>query len=50
MQQVIEFEGAAKEQQSIAIEQQPITSVVATICAGYLVYRINKSEKKGGKK
>ena len=35
---------------AIAIEQQPITSVVATICAGYLVYRINKSEKKGGKK
>ena len=97
MQQVIEFEGAAKEQQSvdvratiqrkikslnlwldaksefysricefsvtrllairinllslcvivaaIAIEQQPITSVVSTICAGYLVYRINKSDK-----
>ena len=35
---------------AIAIEQQPITSVVATICACYLVYRINKSEKKGGKK
>jgi len=35
---------------AIAIEQQPITSVVSTICAGYLVYRINKSEKKGGKK
>ena len=27
---------------ALAIEQQPITSVVATICAGYLVYRINK--------
>ena len=35
---------------AIAIEQQPITSVVSTICAGYLVYRINKSEKEGGKK
>ena len=35
---------------AIAIEQQPITSVVSTICAGYLVYRINKQEKKGGKK
>ena len=35
---------------ALAIEQQPITSVVATLCAGYLVYRINKSEKKGGKK
>ena len=33
---------------AIAIEQQPITSVVSTICAGYLVYRINKSEKEGG--
>ena len=33
---------------AIAIDQQPITSVVSTICAGYLVYRINKSEKKGG--
>ena len=35
---------------ALAIEQQPITSVVSTICAGYLVYRINKSEKKGDKK
>ena len=35
---------------AIAIEQQPITSVVSTICAGYLVYHINKSEKKGDKK
>ena len=34
---------------AVAIEQQPITSVVSTLCAGYLVYRINKSEKKGGK-
>lgn len=34
---------------AVAIEQQPITSVISTICAGYLVYRINKSEKKGGK-
>ena len=36
---------------AIAIEQQPITSVVSTLCAGYLVYRMNKSEKKqkGGK-
>ena len=43
MQQVIEFENSAK--------QQPITSVVSTLCAGYLVYRMNKSEKKqkGGK-
>ena len=35
---------------AVAIEQQPITSVVSTLCAGYLVYRINKQEKKGGKK
>jgi len=36
---------------AVAIEQQPITSVVSTLCAGYLVYRMNKSEKKqkGGK-
>lgn len=36
---------------AIAIEQQPITSVIATLCAGYLVYRMNKSEnkQKGGK-
>ena len=33
---------------AVAVEQQPITSVVSTLCAGYLVYRINKSEKKGG--
>ena len=35
---------------AVAIEQQPITSVISTLCAGYLVYRMNKSEKKGGKK
>ena len=36
---------------AVVIEQQPITSVVSTLCAGYLVYRMNKSEKKqkGGK-
>ena len=36
---------------AVAIEQQPITSAVSTLCAGYLVYRMNKSEKKqkGGK-
>lgn len=35
---------------AVAIEQQPITSVVSTLCAGWLVYRINKTDKKGGKK
>ena len=34
---------------AVAIEQQPITSVVSTLCAGYLVYRINKSERKEAK-
>ena len=34
---------------AVAIEQQPITSVVSTLCAGYLVYRMNKSEKKEAK-
>lgn len=34
---------------AVAIEQQPVTSVIAVLCAGYLVYRMNKSEKKGGR-
>ena len=34
---------------AVAIEQQPVFSLISTLCAGYLVYRINKSEKKGGK-
>lgn len=33
---------------AIAIEQQPITSVVSTLCAGWIVYRINKTDKRGG--
>lgn len=33
---------------AVAIEQQPITSVVSTLCAGWLVYRTNKTDKKGG--
>ena len=36
---------------AIAIEQQPITSVISTICAGYLVYRIREfGIRKGLKK
>ena len=36
---------------AVAIEQQPVFSLISTLYAGYLVYRINKSEKqKGGKK
>ena len=33
---------------AVAIEQQPITSVVSTLCAGWIVYRINKTNKRGG--
>lgn len=33
---------------AVAIEQQPVFSLISTLCAGYLVYRINKSEKEGG--
>ena len=33
---------------AIAIEQQPVTSVVSTLCAGWIVYRINKTDKRGG--
>ena len=35
---------------AVAIEQQPITSVVSTLCAGWIVYRINKTDKRGGGK
>ena len=31
-----------------AIEQQPVVSVVSALCAAWLVYRINQSDKKGG--
>ena len=30
---------------AVAIEQQPVFSLISTLCAGYLVYRINKSDK-----
>ena len=33
---------------AVAVEQQPITSVVSTLCAGWIVYRINKTDKRGG--
>lgn len=35
---------------AIAIEQQPLFSTIAIACAGWLVYRINQKDKKGGKK
>ena len=34
---------------AVAVEQQPLTSAVSALCAAYLVYHVNQSEKKGGK-
>lgn len=36
---------------AVAVEQQPVASVVSTLCAAWLVYRVNKTDKeqKGGK-
>ena len=31
---------------ALAIEQQPAIAAISALCAGYLVYRMNKSEKK----
>lgn len=33
---------------AVAIEQQPITSAISALCAAYLVYRVNQSDKEGG--
>jgi len=35
---------------AIAVEQQPLVAITSALCAGWLVYRINKTDKKGGKK
>nr|DAD62119.1 MAG TPA: hypothetical protein [Caudoviricetes sp.] len=35
---------------AIAVEQQPLVAITSTLCAGWMVYRINKTDKKGGKK
>ena len=35
---------------TIAVEQQPLTAITSALCAGWLVYRINKKDKKGGKR
>ena len=35
---------------AVAVEQQPLFSTIAIACAAWLVYRLNKSEKEGGKK
>ena len=32
------------------VEQQPVASLVSALCAAYVVYRVNKSDKEGGKK
>lgn len=32
------------------VEQQPVASLVSALCAAYLVHRVNKTDKKGGKK
>ena len=33
---------------AIAIEQQPLVAITFALCAGWLVYRINQTDKKGG--
>ena len=35
---------------AIAIEQRPLVAITSALCAGCLVYRINKTDKKGGEK
>ncbi|MGM9724354.1 MAG: Tat pathway signal protein [Prevotella sp.] len=32
---------------AVAIENNPLVSITAMLCAGYLVYRLNKQEKGG---
>ena len=33
---------------AIAVEQRPLVAITSALCAGWLVYRINKTDKKGG--
>ena len=33
---------------AVCVEQQPVASLVSALCAAYLVYRVNKTDKKGG--
>lgn len=35
---------------AVCVEQHPTTALISVLCAGYLVHRVNKSDKKGGKK
>lgn len=32
---------------AVAVENSPLVSITAMLCAGYLVYRLNKQEKGG---
>lgn len=34
---------------AVCVEQQPVTAIISALCAAYLVYRVNKSDKEGGK-
>lgn len=34
---------------AVAVEQKPVASVVSALCAAYLVYRVNQTEKGGEK-
>ena len=34
---------------AVAIDQQPVASVISALCAAYLVYRVNQTEKGGEK-
>lgn len=33
---------------AIAVEQRPLVAITSALCAGWMVYRINKTDKKGG--
>ena len=35
---------------AIAVEQRPLVAITSALCAGWMVYRINKTDKKGGGK
>lgn len=33
---------------AVAVEQRPLVAITSALCAGWMVYRINKTDKKGG--
>ena len=35
---------------AVCVEQHPTTALISVLCAGYLVHRVNKTDKEGGKK